>query len=367
MSRKKIVTIAGNRPQFIKLAPVSAEVRKRFDEVLVHSGQHYDYNMSDIFFRELGIPEPDYNLNVNEKSHAVQTARILVEVEKILIKEKPALIIVFGDTNTTIAASLAAVKLHVPIAHVEAGPRMRDRCESPEEANRIMTDHISHLLFAPTESCARNLNDESVFGSVYFSGDTMYDTFVRMKKAFTAPEAVAKFEGIKGFGDGGFVLLTLHRPLNVDDPVRLERIMRGVMDSGEKIIFPAHPRTREMMKRCASYRAFSKHPAVSVIDPQGYVELGTLQTFCKKIVTDSGGVAKEAYFNKKPCVTVYPMTPWPETEAAGCNAVLKKFSAEALARAITRSHEGLDFSAKFFGDGKSSSFIAKKIEKFIGS
>ena len=363
----KIVTVAGNRPQFIKLAPVSAEIRKRFREVLIHSGQHYDYNMSDIFFRELEISAPDYNLNVNEKSHAAQTAKILVEMEKILVKEKPSLIIVFGDTNTTLGAALAAVKLHIPIAHVEAGPRMRDRCESPEEANRIMTDHISHLLFAPTAACAQNLKNESVFGGVYFSGDTMYDTFVRMKKAFTRPAVTAKFEGVKNFGDGGYVLLTLHRPLNVDDPDRLERIMNAVMDSGENFIFPAHPRTREMMKKCPSYACFAKHPDISIIEPQGYIELGALQTFCQKIVTDSGGVAKEAYFNKKPCVTVYPMTPWPETAAAGCNIVMKKFSSESLARAIAKKCDKLDFSANFFGGGKSAAYIAEKIEKFIRS
>ncbi|OQA79090.1 MAG: UDP-2,3-diacetamido-2,3-dideoxy-D-glucuronate 2-epimerase [bacterium ADurb.Bin243] len=363
----KIVTVAGNRPQFIKLAPVSAEIQKKFSQVIVHSGQHYDYNMSDIFFSQLDIRRPDYNLNVSEKSHAVQTAKILVEIEKILLAEKPELIIVFGDTNTTLAAALAAVKLHIPIAHIEAGPRMRDYCESPEEANRLMTDHISHLLFAPTKACADNLKNESVFGSVYFSGDTMYDTFVKMKNTFRSPEATEKFEKIKCFAEGDYVLMTLHRPLNVDDPRRLETIMKAVMDCGEKIIFPAHPRTREMMKRCRSYEKFSAHSNVTLIEPQGYIELGALQSRCKKIVTDSGGVAKEAYFNQKPCVTVYPMTPWPETFEAGCNTVLSNLSAASLAAAISRREISLDFTGNFFGNGKSASYIVKKIEKFIAA
>jgi UDP-N-acetylglucosamine 2-epimerase (non-hydrolysing) len=363
----KIVTVAGNRPQFIKLAPVSAEIRKKFKEVLIHSGQHYDYNMSDIFFNELGICSPDYNLSVNEKSHAAQTAKILLETEKILVKEKPSMIIVFGDTNTTVAAALAAVKLHIPIAHIEAGPRMYDECESPEEANRVITDHISHLLFAPSAMCANNLKKESVFGRVYFSGDTMYDTFVKMKKKFVGPETLSKFEGVKNFSPGGYILLTLHRPLNVDNAERLEEIIKALLECGEKIIFPAHPRTREMMKRCASYSKLAKNRDIQIIEPQGYIELGALQTHSKKIVTDSGGVAKEAYFNKKPCVTVYPVTPWPETLSGGCNIVLKKFSAAALISAIRQKNSAADFSKKYFGGGKSAAYIVDKIEKFIAS
>ncbi len=361
----KIVTVAGNRPQFIKLAPLSTQIRKKFKEILIHSGQHYDYNMSDIFFSELGIKSPDYNLGVSEKSHAAQTARILLETEKILLKEKPELIIVFGDTNTTLAAALAAVKLHIPIAHIEAGPRMRDKCESPEEANRIMTDHISHLLFAPSALCLRNLKDESVFGRSYFSGDTMYDTFIMMKKRFVSPDIVAKIEKFKNFSPGGFVLLTLHRPLNVDDKARFEEILKGLMLCGEKIIFAAHPRSREMLANCASYSKFARCGAVEIIEAQGYLELGALQFYCSKVVTDSGGVAKEAYFHKKPCVTIYPVTPWPETVPGGCNIVLKKFSADVLAEAILRKGDRLDFSKKYFGSGKSAFYIVDKIEKFL--
>lgn len=365
MKKEKIITIVGNRPQFIKLAPVSEQIRKTFKEVIVHSGQHYDFNMSDIFFHELGIAKPDYNLSVSEKLHGAQTAAILIEVEKILLDEKPRLVIVFGDTNTTLAAALAAVKLHIPIAHIEAGPRMRDRCDSPEEANRITVDHLSHLLFAPTKASLLNLKNESVWGEAYFSGDTMYDTFIKMRKSFSAFEIIEKLEKIKQFSGRDYVLVTLHRPLNVDDPKRFEAIMKGVIKSGEKVIFPVHPRTREMMSKCPSYDKFVKCPEIAIIEPQGYIELGALQMNAKKIVTDSGGVAKEAYFNKKPCVTVYPMTPWPETAGAGCNEVLKKVNSETIAAALIKKHDKLDFSANFFGSGKSASFIAEKISRFL--
>jgi len=365
IKKPKIVTIVGNRPQFIKLAPLSAQIRKHADEMIVHSGQHYDFNMSDIFFSELGIPSPDRNLEITEKLHGAQTAKILTAIEKILMDEKPKAVIVFGDTNTTLAGALAAVKLHIPIAHIEAGPRMNDKCESPEEANRIMVDHISSMLFSPTESSLQNLVNEKVWGKAYFSGDTMYDTFMKMRPLFKSPEILRKFDGIKSFNNGDYVLVTLHRPLNVDDPGRLETIMRGMIDSGEKIIFPVHPRTRAMISKCSFQKEILSCDRISFIDPQGYIELGALQTRCRKIVTDSGGVAKESYFNKKPCVTIYPETPWPETRDAGTNTILTKISVRSVSASIKKNDPDLDFSRKYFGNGKSAEFIAKKIMEFI--
>lgn len=363
--KPRIVTVVGNRPQFIKLAPVSKRIRAFAREIIVHSGQHYDHNMSDVFFRELEIPAPDHYLGVTEKLHGEQTAKILTAIERIYISEKPDLTVVFGDTNTTIAAALAAVKLHIPVAHVEAGPRMFDRCESPEEANRIMVDHVSHLLFAPTRSSLRHLKNEGVWGDAYFSGDTMYDTFKLTRRLFESREVEGRLENIRGFERGGYALCTLHRPLNVDDPARFEEIIRGIMDSGEKIIFPIHPRTVRALEACRSAAAFRKCPRVALIEPQGYIEIGALMRNCRKVVTDSGGVPKEAYFNKKPCVTLYPMTPWPETEEAGANRVLRKVTRETVARAVAAGSAGADFSKKFFGDGRSAEKIAAKIAGFI--
>ncbi|MEZ7891762.1 MAG: UDP-N-acetylglucosamine 2-epimerase (non-hydrolyzing) [Candidatus Wallbacteria bacterium] len=365
MLKKKIVTIVGNRPQFIKLAPVSKQIRKHASEVLVHSGQHYDYNMSDIFFKELEIPKPQYNLNINEKLHGVQTAKILIEIEKILLHEKPDMLVIFGDTNTTVAAALAAVKLHIPIAHIEAGPRMYDKCESPEEANRIMVDHISNLLFAPTKSSLDNLKKENVWGHAYFSGDTMYDTFLKTRRLLNEGGLAEKFEKIDSFKKRDFILCTLHRPLNVDDNARLNQIMEGFMLSGKNIIFPVHPRTRQMLEKCACHKKFMKNPKITLIEPQGYLEIGILQANCKKIVTDSGGVPKEAYFNKKPCVTIYPMTPWPETSETGANIIIKKVSSQNVADALVSQKLKCDFSKKYFGNGKSAEKIVKKIMDYI--
>jgi len=312
----KILTVIGARPQFIKAATVSRQIALRDDlqEVIVHTGQHYDSNMSDVFFEELDIPKPHYHLGIGGGTHGAMTGRQLEAIEQVLLKEMPDWVLVYGDTNSTLAGALAAVKLHIPVAHVEAGLRSFNR-KMPEEINRILTDHASTLLFTPTNTATRNLASEGIAGEkVQQVGDVMYDAALFYKERARKPDW---FDALK-IEPGTFVLCTIHRAENTDDLERMKCILVGLQDSGLPVILPLHPRTKKVLIDAG----LNTPQNVYVVDPVGYLEMVWLEVNCKIIATDSGGVQKEAYFHGKPCVTLRDETEWVELVDAGWNVLV---------------------------------------------
>ncbi|WP_428397801.1 non-hydrolyzing UDP-N-acetylglucosamine 2-epimerase [Marinobacter salarius] len=313
----KVMTIIGARPQFIKAAVVSrafGEHRPDVQEIIVHTGQHYDANMSDVFFEELDIPRPDYNLGIGGGTHGQNTGRMIEKLESLMITEKPGWVLVYGDTDSTMAGALAASKLHIPVAHVEAGLRSFNR-RMPEEINRILTDHIADLLFVPTESGRKNLINEGISEEkVRMVGDVMYDATLFYRKRARKPDLPNGLD----LSDNSFILCTIHRAENTDDPERLKNIFEGLEISGQKIVLPLHPRTRS--KVADSGIAFPDN--VWVIDPVGYLEMVWLEANCRSVATDSGGVQKEAYFFQKPCSTMRDETEWLELVESGWNTLV---------------------------------------------
>jgi len=301
----KIVTVVGARPQFIKAATVSREIHAHpsIHELLLHTGQHYDENMSRIFFRELDIPEPDFNLEVGSGSHANQTGRMLQGIEEILLNEKPDLALVYGDTNSTLAGALAAVKLHIPVAHVEAGLRSFNR-SMPEEINRIATDCISNILFAPTQTAVQNLANEGLLANTRFTGDVMYDSVLYYQSAILNHPEKYITPGIPE----KYLLATIHRAENTDQPENLKKIFSAFAQLPFKVVLPIHPRTRKILDT-----AITLPPNVQIIEPVGYLQMLNLTIGASKVLTDSGGLQKEAYFLGKPCVTLRTETEWSET------------------------------------------------------
>lgn len=311
---KKIISIVGARPQFVKLGPLSKEIEKYFTEIIVHTGQHYDYNMSSSFFKELNIKEPNYFLNVGSGSHAAQTAAMLVKLEEVLLKEKPELIIIYGDTNSTLAGALTGVKLGIRIVHVEAGLRSFNKT-MPEEINRIIADHTSDFLFAPTLTAINNLRAEGLINKSYFTGDIMVDSVnYSLKIALDKSNIIAELE----LQELPYYLLTLHRPYNVDMPENLENIFENLSLISNTIIFPIHPRTRAIIAE----NKIKTPKNFKIIEPLGYFDFLKLQFYSSKIITDSGGVQKEAYILRKPCITLRTETEWVETVEQGFNLLI---------------------------------------------
>jgi len=320
----KIVTVVGARPQFVKAATLSAAVVSRqkqgtaVEEVMVHTGQHYDPNMSQIFFDQLEVPRPKYNLAVGSGSHGAMTGRMLGAVEQILLDEKPDWLLVYGDTNSTLAGALAAAKLHVPVCHVEAGLRSFDK-RMPEEVNRILTDHVSELLLCPTHAAIANLKNEGVTRGVHHVGDVMYDAALMFARvAGSAREVLARY----GLTPKAFRLATVHRAENTDDAVRLEGILSALSNLATDdcpVLLPLHPRTRATLKSRGLEPLLARNPAFKTVEPVPFLDMIVLEQQASLILTDSGGVQKEAYFQRVPCVTLRDETEWVETVQAGWN------------------------------------------------
>jgi len=311
----KVLSLVGARPQFIKEAVLHKEFEKAgVREVLVHSGQHYDFNMSDVFFEVLDIRKPDYYLNVGSGLHGEMTGKIMIEFEKIVLEEKPDVIVVYGDTNTTLAGAIVGAKLKIPVAHVEAGLRQEPK-DMPEEINRVLTDRISKYLFCPTQLSVENLKKEGIVDGVYFTGDVMYDLFLMMEHMF-------KYEvfEILGLEEGRYIVMTLHRDFNVDNKEKFEKILSEVSKVAEniKVVFAVHPRTR---KRISEFGLDEYLKNVIVIDPIDYLNLMGLVKKSWKVITDSGGLQKEAYFAGKRAVVVMPDTGWRELVETGWNVL----------------------------------------------
>jgi len=309
----KIFSIVGARPQFIKLAPLSAALSGLHEEIIVHTGQHYDYAMSEKIFEDLGIREPDIHLEITPGSVTSQITQMMLMLNSAMIKFKPDLIIVFGDTNSTFAGAMVAAKLNIPIVHIEAGLRSYNKA-MPEEINRVVTDHVSKYLFAPTQTAVDILMKEGLAESSFFTGDIMVDTVKNNLEIALSKSTIIKDLQL---ADKEFNLLTLHRNYNVDVTKVLEHLLNQLGELNEKIIFPVHPRTRKMLAD-----SYSVPKNIQLADPQGYLDFIELENSSKRIITDSGGIQKEAYILKKPCITLRTETEWVETVAEKWNLLI---------------------------------------------
>ena len=370
MKKYKVVTVVGARPQFVKAAAISRAFaafnqtndKTQIDEKIVHTGQHYDENMSKSFFDELKIPRPHANLEVGSGSHGKQTAAMLERIEQVLLDEKPDCVLIFGDTNSTLAGALAAVKLHIPIGHVEAGLRSFNR-RMPEEINRILSDAVSDLLFCPTATAVANLANEGVTQGVHQVGDVMYDSVLFNAKL---AEQSSDVMGRVGHEPGNFYLATVHRAENTDDKSRLAGILDAFAQIETPIILPLHPRTRKTLGAALEQIAHS----VQVIDPVPYLDMIVLEKNARMILTDSGGVQKEAYWFDTPCVTLRDETEWVELVQAGCNRIVGAETKKILRAVGDFESAGVQLPADrpkdLYGDGHCAGTIVQMIAEMCG-
>ncbi len=338
----KIISVVGARPQFIKLGPLSRELRKNHNEIIIHTGQHYDHEMSDLFFDQLEIPKPDINLEIGSGRHGAQTGKMLEAIEDEIVNQKPDLLLSFGDTNSTLAACLAASKLEVPSLHIEAGLRSFNR-SMPEEINRVVADHTAELLFAPTKEAVKHLENEGLKSKTVLTGDIMVDS-VKFVQRKIAPAN----------NNESYYLLTMHRPYNVDDPEKLRLLFNKISELQMLVIFPIHPRTKNIIKE-NNIRVTEN---IKFIPPQGYIEFQGLLKNAEKVITDSGGLQKEAYIAGIPCITLRPETEWVETVESGWNILLDIEDEELIKKIelFNPSREREDFYGKN---------VAKKMVKEI--
>ncbi len=354
-----VLTVVGARPQFVKAATVSrALAEAQLEECLVHTGQHYDWEMSQVFFEGLALPSPEVNLNVGSGKHGEQTGRMLEGLEQVMIEREPGMVMVYGDTNSTMAGALAAAKLHIPIAHVEAGLRSFNR-RMPEEINRVVTDHVSNLLFAPTRAAVDNLTAEGIADGVVRTGDVMYDLALQ-----AAPQLEEKRDevlGRYGVEAGQFAFVTIHRAENTDDPQRWDAIVEGlkrIADSGIPVVWPAHPRTSDKVLGLGS-------DALKIVQPLPYLEAQTLIRFARVVITDSGGVQKEAAFRETPCRTVRTETEWIELVECGVNKLVDADAERMLADATAAAWPNSGLPDSLYGDGHTSDVIAASIRTYL--
>jgi UDP-N-acetylglucosamine 2-epimerase len=362
----KIVTIVGARPQFIKAASVSRAIQKRnkehdtqMTEVMVHTGQHYDENMSQVFFDELEIRKPDYNLGVGSGSHGKMTGMMLEKIEEVLLKEKPDAVLVYGDTNSTLAGALAASKLHIPVGHVEAGLRSFNR-QMPEEINRVLTDHVSSFLFCPTDTAVKNLKKEGITAGVFKVGDVMFDSFLFNKQLAEKKSIILSELGIK---PKGYCLVTVHREENTTNGKRLTGIFEAFKRLATQdcpFIAPLHPRTAKALKELGRDRLCGPH--VRILEPVSYLDMVLLETNAKLILTDSGGVQKEAYFAQTPCITLREETEWVELVRHGCNLVAGTSEEDIFLSFRRMTDRKIDFNLNLYGNGESSERIVDTLK-----
>jgi len=327
----KIVTVIGNRPQFVKAAAVSRLLRAQADELLVHTGQHYDDELSTVFIEELGVPRPERELDIHDGTNTAQTARMLAALEPLLRDERPDAVLVYGDTNSTLAGALAAAQARIPVAHVEAGMRSFDRA-MPEELNRVVTDEISNLLLCPSQTAVDNLTREQVVGRVELVGDVMVDIALLFQPRATADDVPLREAGVT---PGEYVLVTAHRAGNVDDPARLRRLVDLLLALPLAVVLPLHPRTGARLDAAGWLDELAAAPHVSLTPPLGYLAFTALLTRARAMLTDSGGVQKEAYLASVPCITLRDTTEWTETVDAGWN-VLVDLDRDAALAALDR-------------------------------
>ncbi len=352
----KVASVVGARPQFIKAAPVSRELRQHNEEVLVHTGEHDEESMSDVFFQVLEIPKPDYNLGVGSGSHAVKTAEMMKGLEEVFVKEHPDFVLVYGDTNSTIAGALTAAKLGLPLGHVEAGMRSFNRT-MPEEVNRVVTDHLSTVVFAPTPTAVENLAREGITRGVHLVGDVMYDVALQMAQPARARGALKKY----GLTAGDYVLATVHRPTSADDKETLSSIIEALVSCGRTVVFPVHPLTRKNLEAFGLWAEASSR--LKLLPPVDYLDFLGLLMDAAKVVTDSGGVQKEAYFFGVPCVTLRDETEWIETVEDGWNALVGT-ETEDILHAIEHFNP-TGTKSKSFGDGHAAERIAAIVDKLV--
>jgi len=360
----KIVTVVGARPQFIKAATISRAISHHnsipgnlaIEEKIIHTGQHYDTNMSDNFFKELNIPSPNFHLNIGSGSHGTQTGKMLEKIEDVLQREEPDYLLVYGDTNSTLAGALAAAKLLIPVAHIEAGLRSFNRI-MPEEVNRVLCDHISTLLFCPTKTSLKNLENEGITKGVKCVGDIMYDSMLYYKEK--ASQTILDYLSIE---PNNYILATVHRAENTDNPVRLKAIMRALGDAAESsrtVVLALHPRTKKLLTQ----QGLKLSKSIQVIEPTPYLETITLLKNAKAIMTDSGGMQKEAFFLETPCLTFRDETEWVETIDIGANKLIgvdRKKTAKALDQLVSNKWKP-DFSAKPYGEGNAAEKIVARL------
>lgn len=352
----KLLTIAGTRPQLVKIAAVSRELRKEFNEVLVNTGQHYDYNMAGVFFEQLNIPKPDYDLGIGSMSHGKQTGNMMVKVEKVIEQEKPDAVIVYGDTNSTLAGALVASKLHIPVIHIEAGLRSFNKM-MPEEINRVMTDHVSTLLFAPTGLAVENLKNETITKGVYQVGDVMYDAVLYNMELAETNHSLEEFK----LQSKEYILGTIHRAENTDSKERMVSIIKSLTSLDKKVFLPLHPRTFAKLKEYGLLNMLQQSENIILSEPITYLEMLLLEKHASAIVTDSGGVQKEAYFAKVPCFTLRDETEWVETIETGWNTLVNPLQ-EDLATIIKSFNTGT-YVDNLYGDGQAGLKITQIIKE----
>lgn len=352
--KKKIVSIIGARPQFIKCAPLSRELRKYYKEIIIHTGQHYEKNMSELFFNELKIPKPDYNLSIGSGKHGEQTGKMLINIENVLIKEKPHLVLLYGDTNSTIAGALAAVKLHIPIAHIEAGLRSFNK-KMPEEHNRIVTDHLSDYLFVPSKTGMKHLKKEGLAKKAYLVGDIMYDALLCN---IDIAERKSKILGKLNLIRENYYLVTIHRPSNTDNKNNLSNILKALANLDNKVVFPIHPRTKKFIKK---YKLNYNKKNVVIIDAVGYLDILILAKYAKKVLTDSGGLQKEAFYLKKNVIVLREESEWEELIKSN----MSKLAGSDKGKIIKYTLEKPCYKKNFYPYGRGDT--AQKIIKILKS
>ncbi|MFD1848478.1 non-hydrolyzing UDP-N-acetylglucosamine 2-epimerase [Oceanobacillus bengalensis] len=354
----KILTVLGARPQFIKACMLSKAINLNTDvtEIIVHTGQHYDDKMSTVFFDQLNLPKPDYYLGIGSGTHGLQTGKMLSELERVMISEKPDIVLVYGDTNSTLAGSLAAAKLHIPIAHVESGLRSFNK-KMPEEINRIVTDHLSHWLFCPSQAATDNLKNEGIDKNVYLTGDIMYDSVLHFKS-----HAIQKSTILKDLSqsENNYYLATIHRAENTDNPERLEAILEALRQLDMDVILPLHPRTKNKISHYKLNHLISK-PHIKIVEPLNYFDMLAISSNAKIILTDSGGLQKEAYMLRVPCITLRNESEWVETIQTGWNHLVGTNKKEIL-NTVKNLKIPRD-SPPIFGDGNTAQKIVETLVK----